>query len=36
MLVNEQGGYHEEIEFFEELIKQARTGYGIDGNIFQL
>jgi hypothetical protein len=32
-LLSEQEGYHDEIDFFDELIKQARTGYGIDGMI---
>lgn len=31
LLMNEQGGYNDEINFFVELIKQARIGYGIDG-----
>jgi hypothetical protein len=29
--LNEQKGYYDEINFFDELIHQARTGYGIDG-----
>jgi hypothetical protein len=32
-LLNEQEGYHDEIKFFGELMKQARVGYGIDGRI---
>ncbi|CAF4047386.1 unnamed protein product, partial [Adineta steineri] len=32
LLLNEKNGYHDEINFFDELIKQARTGYGIDDN----
>lgn len=31
--MNEQGGYNDEIDFFVELIKQARIGYGIDGKL---
>ncbi len=31
--MSEQKGYHDEISFFAELIKQARKGYGIDGKI---
>ncbi|UJR26188.1 hypothetical protein I4U23_007531 [Adineta vaga] len=31
-LLNEQKGYEDEIAFFDELIKRARTGYGIDDN----
>lgn len=30
-LLNEQEGYHDELKFFDELIKEARKGYGIDG-----
>ncbi len=32
-LLSEQKGYHDEISFFAELIKQARKRYGIDGKI---
>ncbi len=32
-LLSEHKGYHDEINFFDELIKQARKGYGIDGKI---
>ncbi|CAF5108827.1 unnamed protein product, partial [Rotaria sp. Silwood1] len=31
-LLSEQEGYHDEINFFDELIRQARKGYGIDDN----
>ena len=30
-LLYEQEGDHRELAFFDELIKNARTGYGIDG-----
>jgi len=32
-LLSEEEGYNDEINFFDELIKRARTGYGIDGRI---
>jgi hypothetical protein len=31
--LSEEEGYNDEINFFDELIKRARTGYGIDGRI---
>ncbi|CAF2042514.1 unnamed protein product [Rotaria magnacalcarata] len=31
-LLNEQESYHEEINLFDRLIKEARKGYGIDDN----
>ncbi|CAF0754356.1 unnamed protein product [Rotaria sordida] len=31
-LLSEQQGYHDEIDFFDELIRKARKGYGIDDN----
>ncbi|CAF2358097.1 unnamed protein product [Rotaria sp. Silwood2] len=31
-LLSEQEGYYDEINFFDQLIRQARKGYGIDDN----
>jgi hypothetical protein len=34
-LLSEQEGYNDQINFFDDLIKQARKGYGIDGRIIK-
>ena len=36
ILLNEQEDYHDEIDFIDELIKQARKGYGIHGKIIKM
>ncbi len=35
-LLSEQEGYNDQINFFDDLIKQARKGYGIDGRIIKI
>jgi hypothetical protein len=35
-LLSEQEGFNDQIHFFDDLIKQARKGYGIDGKIIKI